>query len=94
MGSDVPDITPTAIAAALDALPPPPPPSLVLGPARDGGYWLVGATAAPTGLFAGTRWSTDHTAADTRAAAWRAGISVVEAAGVPVLADVDTVQVR
>ena len=97
IGSDVPGITPAAITAALDALPsspPSPPASLVLGPALDGGYWLVACTAAPATLFARARWSTANAAADTRAAAAACGVVVVDGDGeVPTLADVDTVQV-
>ena len=38
-----------------------------MGPAEDGGYWLVGLNrrrAAPN-LFRGVRWSTKHALADT-----------------------------
>ena len=99
IGSDVPGITPAAITSALDTLPSSPsspPASLVLGPALDGGYWLVACTAAPPTLFAGARWSTANAAADTRAAAAACGVVVVDGdgGGVPTLADVDTVQVR
>jgi ribosomal protein L22 len=41
----------------------------VFGPARDGGYWLVGLKRRPRVLrpFAGVRWSSAHTLADTLA---------------------------
>jgi rSAM/selenodomain-associated transferase 1 len=66
IGADIPDITAAHIArafAALDAA------DLVFGPARDGGYWLVGAKGAArrTPLFARVRWSTEHALADTLA---------------------------
>ena len=41
---------------------------LVFGPARDGGFWLVGARRLrplPRTLFAGVRWSTSSALADT-----------------------------
>ena len=60
----------------------------VLGPATDGGYWLVGlrrTAAVPAGLFRGVRWSTAHALADTEAS--MAGLRV---AHVATLADVDT----
>jgi glycosyltransferase A (GT-A) superfamily protein (DUF2064 family) len=38
----------------------------VFGPARDGGYWLVGlGPLRPARPFAGARWSTRHALADT-----------------------------
>jgi hypothetical protein len=39
----------------------------VFGPARDGGYWLVGfgPRRRPPAPFAGVRWSTGHALADT-----------------------------
>ena len=60
----------------------------VLGPATDGGYWLVGlrrTAAVPAGLFGGVRWSTAHAMADTEAS--MAGLRV---AHVATLSDVDT----
>jgi hypothetical protein len=42
---------------------------VVLGPADDGGYWLVGFRRRPKAVnpFAGVRWSTEHALADTLA---------------------------
>jgi uncharacterized protein len=59
----------------------------VLGPAADGGYWLVGLRRRPRVLrpFAGVRWSTAHALGDTLANL--RGRSVAEAA---TLFDVDT----
>ena len=40
----------------------------VIGPAPDGGFWLVGLrhpARAPVGLFASVRWSSEHARADT-----------------------------
>ena len=48
MGTDIPDLSTgvmTAALAALDAA------QLVLGPARDGGFYLIGATAVPPALM-------------------------------------------
>jgi glycosyltransferase A (GT-A) superfamily protein (DUF2064 family) len=41
----------------------------VFGPARDGGYWLVGLRRRPIvpDLFKGVAWSTDRALAQTRA---------------------------
>lgn len=67
IGSDIPGLRATHIAAAFRALRRA---DLVFGPATDGGYWLVGvrhAGALPRDAFAGVRWSTPHALADTLA---------------------------
>jgi rSAM/selenodomain-associated transferase 1 len=64
VGTDVPEIRPSHIAAAFRALGDS---DAVLGPAADGGYWLVGARRRPRGLpmFENVRWSSAHTLTDT-----------------------------
>jgi rSAM/selenodomain-associated transferase 1 len=65
IGSDIPDITPARISAAFRALGRAP---FVLGPAADGGYWLIGARhpeRLPRDALANVRWSSSHTRADT-----------------------------
>jgi rSAM/selenodomain-associated transferase 1 len=52
----------------------------VLGPATDGGYYLLGLKAPHAELFAGIDWSTDRVAAQTRAAALRRGLALAELA--------------
>ena len=37
---------------------------LVLGPADDGGFWLIGARGVGQAQFKGVRWSTEHALAD------------------------------
>ena len=67
IGSDIPHVRPQHIAAAFRSLGRH---EFVFGPARDGGFWLVGARrtrALPRDLFAGVRWSTAHALADTLA---------------------------
>ena len=59
---------------------------VVLGPAADGGYYLIGLKRAHPELFAGVRWSTDAVYADTLAKAKLAGLEVVE---LPLWYDVD-----
>lgn len=49
---------------------------LVLGPTEDGGYYAVGLKSPPDGVFAGVRWSSESTLADTEANARRKGWSV------------------
>jgi len=67
VGSDIPEITASHIAAAFRALGRH---DAVFGPARDGGYWLVGLKRRPhlpVPLFANVRWSSPHALADTMA---------------------------
>lgn len=67
VGSDIPELAPRHVAAAFRALGGH---DAVFGPARDGGYWLVGLKRTrplPAGLFEGVRWSSLHALADTRA---------------------------
>jgi rSAM/selenodomain-associated transferase 1 len=66
IGSDTPDVGRRDIAAAFAALGRA---DAVLGPARDGGYWLIGLNPAERGRppFADVRWSTRHARADTLA---------------------------
>ena len=66
IGADIPGITPTLINDAFRQLGNN---DVVLGPAPDGGYWLIGmkrgGRAKPRTPFANIRWSTDQTMADT-----------------------------
>jgi uncharacterized protein len=66
VGTDVPGIAPGHIAAAFRLLGGH---DAVLGPAADGGYWLVGMRRRPSVLrpFRGVRWSTARALADTLA---------------------------
>ncbi|MDA1090197.1 MAG: TIGR04282 family arsenosugar biosynthesis glycosyltransferase [Proteobacteria bacterium] len=64
VGTDVPAIRPDHAASAFKALGRH---DAVFGPARDGGYWLVGLKRRPafTDIFEGVRWSTEHALSDT-----------------------------
>ena len=64
VGSDIPAISPLHIAQAFRLLGRA---DAVLGPAPDGGYWLIGLKRTPKILspFAGVRWSGEHVLADT-----------------------------
>jgi uncharacterized protein len=85
VGSDLPDLPPQAIAGALDALASAPG-ALVLGPATDGGYYLLAAAHVPD-VFAGIEWGTDRVLAQTLDAARRRGLEVRL---LPAAGDVDT----
>ena len=62
VGSDCPSIEPGYLASALCALDRDP---VVLGPALDGGYVLIGATQPCRALFEGVDWGTDKVYAQT-----------------------------
>ncbi|MBB4658617.1 TIGR04282 family arsenosugar biosynthesis glycosyltransferase [Parvularcula dongshanensis] len=66
LGTDAPQVTRADVAAAFAALRGA---DLVVGPAEDGGYWLIGASRRRPlpGLFEGVRWSTKHALGDTLA---------------------------
>ena len=88
-GSDIPDLDGGLLRQALAALEEVP---VVIGPTRDGGYYLIGLTAAafpqlPPLLFTDIAWSTEEVLATTRERLRRQGIAhtLLEE-----LADVDT----
>ncbi len=56
-GTDCPGLTGRLMLRAFDELDQA---SLVLGPARDGGYYLIGLTGTPPKLFEGIPWGTDR----------------------------------
>ena len=63
VGSDCPAIDQRYLAKALKALDDE---SLVLGPAQDGGYVLIGATDIEAGLFQGVSWGSGVVLDETR----------------------------
>lgn len=64
IGSDAPEVVSADIEAAFEALETN---DAVLGPALDGGFWLIGFTQTQRQHlpFRDVRWSTPHTRADT-----------------------------
>jgi len=78
IGSDLPTLSPADLLAAFDALERG---DVVLGPASDGGYWLVAVRQPWAGLFAGADgpigWGGDRVLEHTLAAARRARRRVV-----------------
>jgi uncharacterized protein len=66
VGSDIPAIRPDHVAEAFRLLARA---DAVLGPAADGGYWLIGLRRSPIVLapFARVRWSSPQALADTLA---------------------------
>ena len=73
IGSDSPTITQSDIELALEALDSH---DLVLGPALDGGYWLIGLRQLQPRLFHNMTWSTPTVLRETLERAGTAGLSV------------------
>ncbi len=71
LGMDSPTLPPAALRRALETRA-----DLVLGPAFDGGYWLLGWPRPRPGLLRGIRWSAPSTLAETVERARGEGLSV------------------
>jgi rSAM/selenodomain-associated transferase 1 len=78
IGSDLPTLGPGDLLAAFEGLERA---DVVLGPAHDGGYWLIGLRQPCAALFAGAAgpigWGGDRVLEQTLAAARRAGRQVL-----------------
>ena len=83
VGSDCPAIEVSYLEQAQRALDTA---SLVLGPAQDGGYVLIGATEIHPALFEEIPWGTDQVFEKTMESIRKQGLSCAE---LPVLADID-----
>ncbi len=83
IGADIPGITAAHVARAFAALGHA---DVVLGPARDGGFWLIGSKgcARRADMFAGVRWSSAHALTDTRT-----NLRIRRVALIDILDDVD-----
>lgn len=86
IGSDIPLLTADHVREAAETLRASG--GVVLGPADDGGYYLIGMTHAHAGLFDRVEWGTESVLTDTLRAAERAG---VDARLVSSEYDVDTI---
>lgn len=73
IGTDCPALTVTCLVAAQNALAET---DVVLGPALDGGYYLIGLRFPHCELFQGIAWSTGQVFEQTLDVAQRAGLSV------------------
>ena len=74
IGADAPHIPAAVLAEAAAALADRA--DVVLGPAADGGYYLIGLRGPAPGLFAGIAWSTAGVLEATLARAGAAGLAV------------------
>jgi rSAM/selenodomain-associated transferase 1 len=84
IGSDCPGLTPEVLWAAHDALATEP---MVIGPASDGGYYLIGFTEDAEFAFADIAWSTAQVFEET---AGRFAARGYRLAVLPELDDIDT----
>lgn len=73
IGSDCPALGVEQLTATLAALPQV---DVVLGPATDGGYYLIGLRQLEPALFQGIDWGSDQVLAQTLAAAAARGLTV------------------
>lgn len=88
IGTDAPQIARADIARAFTLLRQN---DAVIGPAEDGGYWLLGLNApAPAALFKGVRWSHRETRRDLEARLIACGLGRI--AYLRMLRDVDEVE--
>ena len=83
-GADCPALDPAVLDQAFDALESH---DVALGPARDGGYYLIGLRRRAPELFRDIEWGTSRVFELTRARASRAALTV---AALPALDDLDT----
>jgi len=90
-GSDMPGLDATVVCAAFAELRRSVGPNRlpgVIGPAADGGYYLIGMRAPGADLFEGIAWSTDTVRRRTEELADARGVSL---ARLPQLADMDVI---
>ncbi len=86
IGTDTPELQVSDLQEAFESLRRH---DLVLGPAFDGGYWLIGLKVPQPQLFKGIDWSTDRVFAETVRRAQHHGLKTHL---LRVLADIDTVE--
>jgi uncharacterized protein len=84
IGSDCPEVNAADVRTAFRELREH---DLVVGPATDGGYWLIGLRAAHPELFAQVAWSSESVLGQTLAHARSLGLRIQL---LRILADIDT----
>lgn len=85
-GSDIPGLGTEQVREAFKKLESA---RAVIGPARDGGYYLIGMRAPGADLFQDIAWSTNRVLEQTEALAQVQGLTM---ARLPILADLDTAE--
>jgi glycosyltransferase A (GT-A) superfamily protein (DUF2064 family) len=86
IGTDCPGLSSAHLARAFELLTSH---DVVVGPAADGGYYLLGMNTLYPDFFRNKTWSTASVLSDTLADAARLGLRVVQ---LPTLHDVDTAE--
>lgn len=86
MGTDIPEITVSIVRAAFENLYSA---DVVLGPASDGGYYLIGLRQVVPQLFVDMPWGTDKVLERTKSIADDLGLSVIF---LDTLADIDRIE--
>ena len=86
IGTDCPSLEGKHIIQAFEALNQS---DLVLGPARDGGYYLIGMSRRADFLFEGITWSSEWVLSQTLALAEEQGFDTTL---LPILEDIDTLE--
>lgn len=86
IGSDCPEINPHILRQAFTRLSEQ---DVVIGPSRDGGYYLLGMSSFYGALFGGIEWSTPAVFEQTKARIKELGLSWET---LPMLNDIDTVE--
>ncbi len=86
IGTDCPSLEGKHIIQAIEALDQS---DLVLGPACDGGYYLIGMSRRADFLFEGITWSSEWVLSQTLALAAAQGLDTIL---LPILEDIDTLE--
>ena len=84
IGSDCPEVRPSDVRSAWTGLKTH---DVVVGPAIDGGYWLIGLRASQPALFEGITWSSDQVLGQTLQRARSLGLRIQL---LRILGDIDT----
>ena len=71
LGSDSPGLPPAHLRELLKSKA-----GVTLGPTTDGGFYAITCRAVNRAMFAGVRWSSEHTLVDVMAAATASGVTV------------------
>ena len=83
IGTDVPTITAAILQQAVESLEDH---DIVLGPAADGGYYLIGMNSFYPEMFTGIDWGTERVYEQTQEIGTRLGLQIAE---LPILNDID-----
>lgn len=86
IGTDCLDVDSAVVRSAFEAMKET---DAVIGPAKDGGYYLIGLRRMADGAFRDIEWSSAQTMVQQRATLLKCGLAVSE---LPTLSDIDTIE--